>query len=62
VEVDMTTLFSFAFGGIFVVFIVAAIVGHVLVLEALVRPFFGRLAVPNKIVLGANSPLPRPVH
>ena len=41
----MSTLFSFAFGAIFLAFIIAALVGHVLVIEAFVRPFFGRLAV-----------------
>ena len=41
----MSDLFSVAFTAIFVVFGVAAIVGHALLAEALVRPFFGRLAV-----------------
>ena len=58
----MTTLFSVAFGGIFLAFVIAAIAGHVLVIEALVRPFFGRLAVANPAMLRKNSPLPRPVH
>ncbi|HKS64204.1 MAG TPA: hypothetical protein VJT13_21050 [Xanthobacteraceae bacterium] len=39
----MTELFSVIFTGIFVVFGVAALVGHVLLAQALVRPFFGRL-------------------
>jgi hypothetical protein len=38
----MTELFSVVFVGIFVIFAVAALVGHVLLAEALVRPFFGR--------------------
>ncbi len=41
----MTELFSVTFTGIFVVFGVAALVGHVLLAQALVRPFFGKLAV-----------------
>ena len=38
----MTTLFSFGFSAIFLAFVVAAIVGHALLAEALVRPFFGK--------------------
>ena len=41
----MTELFSVTFTGIFVLFGVAALVGHALLAEALVRPFFGKLAV-----------------
>ncbi len=41
----MTTLFSIAFTGIFIAFIVAAVLGHVLLIEAYARPFFARLAV-----------------
>ena len=58
----MATLFSFAFSGIFLAFIIAAIVGHVLVIDALVRPFFGRLTVANRAPLTANSMLPRPAR
>jgi hypothetical protein len=43
VEAAMTELFSVTFTAIFVIFGVAALVGHVLLAEALVRPFFGRL-------------------
>ena len=39
----MTELFSVTFTAIFVIFGVAALVGHVLLAEALARPFFGRL-------------------
>lgn len=39
----MTELFSVTFTGIFVVFGVAALVGHVLLVQALVRPFSGKL-------------------
>jgi len=58
----MTTLFSLAFGGIFLAFVTAAIIGHVLVIEALVRPFFGRLALTNSAMLRTNRPLPQTVH
>ena len=58
----MTTLFSFAFGGIFITFLIAAIIGHVLVIEALVRPFFGSLTLTSGSTVPKNSPLPRPVH
>ena len=62
VEVGMTTLFSFAFGGIFIAFLIAAVVGHVLVIEALVRPFFGRLTLTSGSTVAKNSLLPRPAH
>jgi hypothetical protein len=41
----MTELFSITFAAIFVIFGVAALVGHALLAEALVRPFFGKFAV-----------------
>ena len=44
----MTDLFSVTFIGIFVVFGVAALIGHVLLAEALVRPFFGKLAMTKQ--------------
>ncbi|MEJ0075618.1 MAG: hypothetical protein WDO17_09245 [Alphaproteobacteria bacterium] len=37
----MTTLFSIAFTGIFLAFIVAAVLGHILLLREFVRPFTG---------------------
>jgi hypothetical protein len=37
------TLFSFAFIAIFVAFAIAAILGHALLIEALLRPFFARV-------------------
>ena len=40
----MTELFSVTFTAIFVIFGVVALVGHALLAEALVRPFFGRLS------------------
>jgi hypothetical protein len=43
----MATLFSFAFAGIFIAFFVAAVLGHVLLISAYVRPFFARLAVAS---------------
>ena len=46
----MEALFSIAFAGIFLAFIVAAVVGHVLLLREFVRPFAGE----------ATSPLPGP--
>jgi hypothetical protein len=62
VEVDMTTLFSFAFGAIFLGFAIAALIGHALVIEALVRPFFGRIALANRQPLAKNSLLPQPAR
>ena len=49
----MTELFSVTFTAIFVIFGVAALVGHVLLAEALVRPFFGRLQVRKQPVANA---------
>lgn len=46
----MATLFSIAFTGIFIAFIAAAIVGHVLLLREFVRPFARE----------ATRPLPSP--
>ena len=43
-EAALNELFSVTFTVIFVIFGVAALVGHVLLAEALVRPFFGRLS------------------
>ena len=45
------TLFSFVFTAIFLAFVIAAILGHALLIEALVRPFFARLALPRAPVL-----------
>ena len=39
VEGLMATLFSIAFAGLFIAFIVAAVLGHILLIEAYVRPF-----------------------
>ncbi len=58
----MTTLFSFAFGGIFLAFIVAAIIGHALLIEALVRPFFATRALTNGSALTTNRLLPQPAR
>jgi hypothetical protein len=38
----MSALFSIVFTGIFAAFIIAALVGHALLIGALLRPFFGR--------------------
>jgi hypothetical protein len=43
----MTTLFSLAFTGIFLAFIVAAVVGHVLLLREFVRPFARKAKNPS---------------
>jgi hypothetical protein len=59
-EVTMSALFSFAFAGIFVIFMFAAIVGHVLLVDALVRPFF--LGVSNSPTMVSSSVLPRPIR
>jgi hypothetical protein len=48
VEAAMTDLFSVTFIGIFVVFGVITLIGHVLLAEALVRPFFGKLAMTKE--------------
>ena len=37
------TLFAFVFTALFLSFVVAAMVGHVLLIEALLRPFFARV-------------------
>ena len=58
----MTTLFSLTFSAVFMAFVVAAIVGHALVIEALVRPFFGRVALTNRQPLARNSLLPQPAR
>ncbi len=50
----MATLFSVAFTGIFLAFVIAAILGHVLLIEAYVRPFFGRIAVAKTAPLASN--------
>jgi hypothetical protein len=62
VEVDMTTLFSFAFSAIFLGFIVAAIIGHALLIEAIVRPFFGRITLANRQTLAKSNLLPQPAR
>lgn len=41
----MQTVFSIAFTGLFIAFIVAAILGHVLLIRAFIRPFVVKLAV-----------------
>jgi hypothetical protein len=40
----MSALFSATFSFIFVAFIVAALIGHALLIEAVLRPFFASLA------------------
>ena len=58
----MTTLFSLTFSAVFMAFVVAAIVGHALLIEALVRPFFARIALTNRQALAKNSLLPQPAR
>jgi hypothetical protein len=41
----MATLFSIVFTGLFIAFVVAAILGHLLLIEATFRPFVGKLAI-----------------
>jgi hypothetical protein len=52
VEVAMTTVFSFTFGAVFLAFILTALVGHALLLGAIVRPFLGKLAVTKPALPG----------
>ncbi len=61
-EVDMAALFSVAVNVIFFGFVIAVALGHVLVIEALLRPFFGKRAATDKPVLRQSSLSPRPVH
>ena len=58
----MTTLFSLTFSAVFLAFAAAAIVGHALLIEALVRPFFGRIALTNRQPLAENNLLPQPAR
>ena len=58
----MTTLFSFAFSGLFLAFIVAAVLGHVLLIDALMRPFFGRTALGSQPLATKSSLLSHPAH
>jgi len=51
------TLFSLVFGAIFLTFILAALVGHALLIEAAVRPFFGRVLLARAPALPRNSVL-----
>jgi hypothetical protein len=59
----MSGIFSFAFAGIFLIFMFAAIIGHVLLVEALVRPFLSSgLAVANSPAMVSSSVLLRPIR
>ncbi|MEA2877672.1 MAG: hypothetical protein QOF14_2868 [Hyphomicrobiales bacterium] len=58
----MTTLFSLSFGAVFFAFVVAALVGHALLIEALVRPFFAKVALANRQAPATNSLLPQPAR
>ena len=50
----MSVVFSMLFGCLFLAFLVAAVIGHALVIEALARPFFGKLR--------GSRPKPLPSH
>ena len=58
----MTTLFSFVFSAVFLMFIVAALVGHALLIQALVRPFFGTAALRNRSMPSQSNLLPQPAR
>lgn len=45
----MFTLFSIGFAAIFMAFVIAAIVGHIMLIDALLRPFFARLAFSQRL-------------
>jgi hypothetical protein len=56
----MSSLFSFAFMGIFAAFVLAAIVGHALLIGALLRPFFAKPSlVPILLWHGRRAQLAR---
>jgi hypothetical protein len=52
----MEALFSIVFTGIFVAFIVAAILGHVLLLREFVRPFTGETAKLARLPIPSLQP------
>ena len=41
-ELAMLEIFSFGFSALFAVYVSAAVIGHILLIGALLRPFFGR--------------------
>jgi hypothetical protein len=51
------TLFSFVFAALFLSFVVAAIVGHALLIEALLRPFVGKVLIPHTSAPSGNRVL-----
>jgi hypothetical protein len=57
-ELSMSALFSFAFTGIFVAFVIAAIIGHALLIGALLRPFFARLELTPILLWHGRRPQP----
>ena len=54
----MSSLFSVVFTGIFVAFVLAAIVGHALLVGALLRPFFSRLSLTPMLLWHGQRPQP----
>ena len=56
VEGHMQALFSIAFTGIFLAFIVAAVAGHVLLLRTFVRPFANEATNPVPVPSASLQP------
>jgi len=54
----MFSFFSFLMSALFVGFILAAIVGHALLIGALLRPFFGKLDLRPFLMWHGLRPLP----
>ena len=52
----MFTLFSIAFVAIFTAFVIAAIVGHILLIDALIRPFFAANALSPRLTPTRHAP------
>jgi hypothetical protein len=51
------TLFSVVFTALFLSFVVAAIVGHALLIEALLRPFVGKVLIQHTSTPSGNRVL-----
>jgi hypothetical protein len=54
-ELGMSAVFSIAFTAIFVAFVIAAIIGHVLLIGALLRPFFVKPQMPMLLWHGQRA-------
>ena len=57
-ELCMSVLFSFAFTAIFVAFVLAAVVGHALLIGALLRPFFAKPGLTPMLLWHGQRPQP----